>query len=368
MNGAHRFWRAAGHMLLMLSMPLMLASPGQAQDSAPAASGPASPPPTVTILMLPSRHASVQGAIVTQIAQLSAPQQVEVPAGVTLDAFLRSKCGFYSQRLELAVREDNPEFGAAVATTPRVLALPACPYWEFEKTVAAKFDGLAGAIDVMERHMGYSGPITRHDLLRANKSLKGDLGAVKRGMALLLPHAIAPISFRLRASLPDPNASLLKFISTFPNLVIRAPAGPIHVDLVRDVAPAETIAVDVKCDVDPKTWPFDRAKVESVLRDFASTRPFPVRPITIVVADTGMARTDVTRLRLHDNADERGPAEDNGKDEDGDGSTTIATAPTWIRSAAFRCGPPDTIARRTASRSPAWRLAVCTTMRSNATS
>jgi subtilase family protein len=296
-----------------LTIVLTLSTSARAQD------GPrnTAPPLTVTLTMLPSANAAVRGALIMQLGRLSSPRTVEVPAGVSLDTFLRLQCGFYSDKLEISVRAYNPAFGASFETVPRQLALPACPHWDFDKKVAAKRDGVQGALEMMERYMGYSGVVTQRALLDANPSLKGDLSAIRQGMSLSLPYAVDAISFRLREDLRDPRESLRRFIAEFANLVIRKPSGPVEVDLVRDVAPAGAMAADTQCVADQATWPFNRSEVDSVLRDFVMARA-PLGPITIVVADTGIARTDVPRLILFDNTEEAGSLEEDGRDNDDD--------------------------------------------------
>jgi hypothetical protein len=300
--------------LTAAALALSSALPGQDQGGPKTA-------PRIAVRLLPTDNEALRAELIRDLSAIGAPERVTVPMGSTLEGFIRDRCGFNTDELTHVVRTANPGLVVeAGAPWPRAqeIKLPPCPRWEFNRRIAVTKGGAAGVRSSMQQWMGFSGPATEADFRRVNPDL-ASLASVTAGQKVTMPYVALPITVHLQDAQADFAAAIASFERKYARQIVGGivvESSPIEIE--KEVVPAAAGDVCAMPPVAGQPWPFDRSELLDILRLHPADRQ-PRRGAVVMVADTGVARDDLSRLPIRENRFEAGDLETDGKDNDGSG-------------------------------------------------
>lgn len=300
--------RVSRHALLSAAL-LLLPFEGRGEDKGAST--------RLSVRVAPTADRAARSKVFEVLNALSTPERVALPAGKSVEAQVKEQCGFVTLDVLSLVQKTNPGLSLAASDSDREFDLPTCPYWEFDRSFKALGGGEAGARQIMKTHMGADGPVSREWLLQANPDLEGSIARVEAGQMLRFPYVSRSISLRLRPELASQASQVARTLATdLGRLALEAPTPEPSIDLVRE-ASADAVGSSCLTTSEAARWPLDRKGLLDVL--LKSSAASNLSPVHVVIADTGLARDDINLLPLHDNIQEGGDKEFNGKDDDGDG-------------------------------------------------
>jgi len=270
--------------------------------------------------MLPSPDEKLQARLFATLLKVGELKPVEVPGGRSVDDVLRQHCGFISPPLRAAISRANSKLEFPAKDESRIVNLPPCPYWRFETSVDVS--GVVEIQRVLRLRTGFAGNATVKAVAIRNPSTMtpdGRLTSDRR--TIVLPYTVKAFSFFLKPGAGTPEQVAKMLAREFPSLLrdsfvnnyVSTGAGAQF--SVNRIIPVTAIE---NCPPGTGAWPFDAARIFSVLTENAKAFDFDfVRQRAVVlVADTGIAEADKDSFPLWRNPGETGPG--TRPDEDND--------------------------------------------------
>jgi subtilisin family serine protease len=277
----------------------------------------------VTLTVLPIKDDALRKEFWETLVKIAQPVTLEVPANRTIMEAVGARCGSAPEDLQLILRKLNPdpELNQGVSDKARQLTFIPCPYWEVPESTrtTTRIQKGQSISEVLPLYMGTAGKKTQERVKERNPTILDDKGRAKADGVIRMPYKTTSVTFRLRDEITENSEQIIRQLHERFGEVLMTRAmlernkstaglsygldvqeGPEGCQLT--ALGCEMIAKDElqrlgsasKCKRpdDEDKWPFN---IEQIAYRYEETRiklGHPVKPQTIVVADTGLDLSD----------------------------------------------------------------------------
>jgi hypothetical protein len=298
----------------------------------------------ITVHFAPSRSPSIRARLFRTLNKFGQPEEVVLAPGRSLNNVLVERCGFAAEDLVNFVMALN---GGVISTLQqeRIIAMPPCPFWTARQTIEVTPE-LTDLRVLLHTFMGQSGPDTVARVLGANPSMRRNSSKLAVGDRIVLPYSSRSFSFLLRPEYVTAKEEVVSSLAEdFRSIVVKEPTADLQIDLVLEPQ-SMTIGNTSGCEAADLTWPFDRQLAWSVLNDNRA-RGFDAEGsrVLTVIADTGIARSDVQLFPLRQSIGEREVAAGSPQDRDGNDFPDDRFGAKMDPRGGFPAAPPVTYER-----------------------
>lgn len=279
---------------------------------------------TLTLRLLPSPEEATQAKLLRRLDEIAKPIQITPSSPGTIKEVILRRCGFISVALEEGARKYNPGLDTGANLKGKAITLPACPYWRFN--VPVDISSISTVSRTALAATGLVGNKTLGALIERNSRVLDQSGKPRVAAgSMILPYETRPFSLVLRPKYSNPKETAMLLAREFPSLL-----KPTYLENYFEGTANVKFVIDPiigvgqgNCHGRAEDWPFNSEAVADALEKNVLARNSPIRFAggTVLIADTGLKESDLTKFPMRRNQEEGGPNAIDGVDDDSNGYT-----------------------------------------------